>query len=198
MPWKGFSRHDVIVWTSIFRVLTGVTPVEVSGIGLKVIPTTDGSRLSYDLVPVRRTQSFAISSKTRLDGLCVDWSQKLYLGNYLFHLARSLQVVGQRQCIPPPKGVETLVRHRADPTNHHTSFRLTMPGSNLSKPYQQLKYTQSFPNTLLTWLDVAEEKPMKKDGKRGVSRQLQDFRDYFSHCKHAKILLGISMCWFPL
>ncbi|EXJ77962.1 hypothetical protein A1O3_09121 [Capronia epimyces CBS 606.96] len=57
-------------------------------------------------------------------------------------------------------------------------FRMTMPES---KPYQ--KY-------------VAQETSLKADGKRGVKQQFQDFREYFSQWKHAKVLFAVSMSWF--
>ncbi|KIX03320.1 uncharacterized protein Z518_06872 [Rhinocladiella mackenziei CBS 650.93] len=57
-------------------------------------------------------------------------------------------------------------------------FRLTMPES---KPYKQY---------------VAEETSLKADGKRGLKQQFQDFREYFSQWKHAKVLFAVSAAWF--
>ncbi|KAL6251428.1 hypothetical protein RBB50_001637 [Rhinocladiella similis] len=57
-------------------------------------------------------------------------------------------------------------------------FRLTMPES---KPYE--KY-------------VAKETSLKHNGQRGLHQQWQDFREYFSEWKHAKVLFGVSAAWF--
>ncbi|KAK7892529.1 hypothetical protein LTR67_007626 [Exophiala xenobiotica] len=57
-------------------------------------------------------------------------------------------------------------------------FRLTMPES---KPYEQY---------------VAKETSLKHNGQRGLHQQWQDFREYFSDWKHAKVLFGVSMAWF--
>lgn len=45
---------------------------------------------------------------------------------------------------------------------------------------------------------VAKETSLTDSGKRGFGQQLQDFREYFSEWKHAKVLIATSMCWFLL
>jgi PHS family inorganic phosphate transporter-like MFS transporter len=45
---------------------------------------------------------------------------------------------------------------------------------------------------------VAKETSLTDGGKRGFGRQIQDFREYFSEWRHAKVLFATSMSWFLL
>lgn len=51
---------------------------------------------------------------------------------------------------------------------------------------------------MLMYSDVAEETSLTRNGKRGLRQQFQDFKEYFSHWKHAKVLFAVSMSWFLL
>ena len=45
--------------------------------------------------------------------------------------------------------------------------------------------------------DVSKETGLAKGkGRRGLSQQFKDFREYFSDLQHAKTLFAVSAVWF--
>ncbi|EXJ57315.1 hypothetical protein A1O7_07662 [Cladophialophora yegresii CBS 114405] len=162
MPWQGFGHHDVVAWMSVFTTSLALESAEV--------------RPDYPMTSALSAEHNPLHSRTKL---VLTVFASIGLGSFTAGITYLVLLVAFKS------SVDHNIYHLQwvwrllfalglVPVIITLYFRLTMPESKPCRKY------------------VADETYLKKDGRRGLHEQWQDFKTYFSKWKHVKVLFAFT------